>query len=317
MWKQLFKQHQNQPPLEASISVVVPLYNHQRYIEHALDSVLMQTLQANEIIVIDDGSQDDSAAIVEKYAKRESHVVLWRQANQGAHQAINTGIHLSRGEYVAILNSDDAYDSDRLSACVDYLARNPMVAAVATGLEFMDADGRAIENAWYAEVSAFYRRHEDIALALANGNFIMTTSNLVIRRSTFGKMGYFSSLRYAHDLDFMLRLLLSGQTLHILDRPLLRYRMHATNTIKENAAQVRLEWAAVVSFYIHSLMHRQLVGIDAWKAYQQLLDVAERHRLERLILLFLAYYAKLSPERTRSDAFLADPEFMRVLLETA
>jgi glycosyltransferase involved in cell wall biosynthesis len=311
------EQHTSDGPTGPSVSVVVPLYNHSRFIAAALEGVLAQTRPVTEIIVIDDGSQDDSAAIVEQYADHHSHIVLWRQANQGAHHAINTGLHLSCGDYVAILNSDDIYGPTRLAECIACLEERPQTAGVATQISFMDDSGSAMRNPWYESARAFFDQEQHLALALANGNFVMTTSNLVLRRTLFREIGYFSALRYAHDLDFLLRMQLAGKELHILERPLLRYRIHSANTIKEDHLKVRAEWAAAVSFFAHGLIMRHITQAEDWQIYRRLLNIAEHHQLTRLMLLFLAHYGALPPGRTSSDSFLLDPQVMQMMVDAA
>lgn len=300
-----------------AISVVVPLYNHERYIAAALDSVLRQSLPAAEIIVVDDGSTDGSAAVAQRYAEQNPQIRLSRHPNQGAHSAINTGVGMARGEYVAILNSDDVYASDRLRECAKVLVANPDVAAVATALEFVDDDGTAVANPWYEQAKAFYGEIGDLGLALADGNFIMTTSNLVLRRSVFAEVGGFHGLRYAHDLDFLLRLIIAGKGIHLVDRALLHYRLHATNTIKEDHRNVRAEWASAVSCFAHKLFARRPPTPETWEYYRRLLRIAERHQLTTMIFMFLAFFQTLPPGEATSDAFLHHPEFQRHIMDIA
>jgi glycosyltransferase involved in cell wall biosynthesis len=300
-----------------SVSVVVPLYNHERYISAALESVFRQSLQPDEIIIVDDGSTDGSALVVEQCARGNRRVRLQRQANQGAHHAINRGIAEARGEIVAILNSDDAYAPDRLCACVEWLARHDDCAAVATALSFIDHDGRPLRNAWYEQARAYYDTVRDLGLALANGNFIMTTSNFVLRRSTVSELGGFRALRYAHDLDFLLRLVAARKSVHLIESPLLHYRMHASNTISEDHRKVRAEWASVIASFAHTLFARRPPDAQTWQYYRALLDIAERHNLTRLILMFLAFFATVPSSGGRSDAFIHDSEFRRQIMELA
>lgn len=300
-----------------AISVVVPLYNHERYIAAALESVLCQSLPAAEIIVIDDGSTDASAAVVERYAERHANIRLSRHPNRGAHSAINAGIGMARGEYVAILNSDDIYTSDRLRECAEILTHRDDIAAAASGLEFIDDDGGTVHNPWYEQAHAFYKEIADLGLALANGNFIMSTSNLVLRRSVFAEIGTFHGLRYAHDLDFLLRLVVAGARIHLIDRPLLRYRLHATNTIKENHRNVRVEWASAVSCFAYALFARRAPAPETWEYYRRLLRITERHQLTPMVFLFLGFFRTLPPNEVTADAFLRHPEFHRHVMEIA
>src|SRR5262249_35193617 len=192
-------------PSTADVSVVIPVYNHDRFVGAAIESVLSQTMRPREILCIDDGSTDSSARVLEAVAAREPSVRFWSRPNQGAHRTINEGIRGARGRYVAILNSDDLYHSSRLLRCLAGLDGDPSVAMVATGISFVNEHGDAIRYPWYDEVRDFYEKIGDLGLGLVNGNFLMTTSNIVARRALFDEVGGFDDLRYAHDLDFFLR----------------------------------------------------------------------------------------------------------------
>jgi glycosyltransferase involved in cell wall biosynthesis len=292
------------------ISVVIPLYNHERYIEQTLDSVFRQTRPVYEVVVVNDGSRDGSAAVVERLCARQPRLVFWSQPNRGAHAAINAGIHRTTGDVVAILNSDDLYHPTRFAEMMAVLEERPDIDALFTGLDFIDDDGRAIPNAWYGQATDFHRRSGDLALTLINGNIVMTTSNLLVRRNVFDEVGHFSPLRYAHDLDFFLRLLVRGKTLHRLDTPLMSYRMHATNTINEGHMKVKAEWAAVTAFFLDRLWGGQPVD---WERAGRILDVLDRHALTRPVQLCAAYFRNHPTDTFELNPFHADTAFHRVL----
>jgi len=105
-----------------TVSVVIPAYNAGQYIGRALDSVLGQTQKADEIIVVDDGSTDETAAIVAKYADRVKYI---RQENRGASAARNTGIKAAGSEWVAFLDGDDEWLGEKLQKQIELLQRNP------------------------------------------------------------------------------------------------------------------------------------------------------------------------------------------------
>lgn len=292
-----------------SISVVIPLYNHERFITTALESIYAQSIQPNEVIVVDDGSQDASLSVARKFASSHPESMVVRShPNRGAHYTINTGIRQASGDVIAILNSDDAFDRNRFAECLPVFAADPGLAAVFTGISFMDEKGKPTQNPWYVQARDFYDRERDLSLALINGNFFMTTSNLIVRRSVFGEIGYFSALRYAHDLDFFLRLLRCHQKVLLHDKPLLAYRMHASNTISEDVLRVKVEWAAAVAFFLYSRL-----SDDDWNYYGRLTDITDRHTLTRLLIYFLAYYRSLPPGRLACDAFTGDESFLRFI----
>src|SRR5207247_1507400 len=97
------------PGNDPSISVVIPLYNHERFILQALESIYSQSVLPKEVIVVDDGSQDMSLDIARKFAKAHPEMIVRSHPNQGSHYTINSGVRQASGEFVSILNSDDAY----------------------------------------------------------------------------------------------------------------------------------------------------------------------------------------------------------------
>lgn len=293
--------------LRGGVSVVIPLYNHEHYIEQAVTSVLAQSRCPDEIVVIDDGSSDGSAEIMQRLCHEHSEIVFWSQPNQGAHSTINAGIERARGEYLAILNSDDVYHPDRLAECLHVLEREPSVTAVFTAIDFMDEHGRRVDNPWYEQARAFYDRGRDLGLALVNGNFFMTTSNLVIRRAAFDEIGRFAALRYAHDLDFFLRLQACGKQLRLLDRPLLSYRLHPNNTIREDARKVKVEWAAASALFLYSIW-RDNTQRD-WSYLERFIEITDRNGLTASVLAFLTFFERYGPTNLAGDSYLKDREF--------
>src|SRR5215472_14665890 len=122
------------------IAVVIPLYNHAAYIGEAIESVLAQTRTVNKIVIVDDGSTDNSIEIVRAFA--ESRIQLYTQPNAGAHAALNRGIKEATGcEYIAILNSDDVFARDRISKCTAFLDQTPAIDVVATRLKLINSTG--------------------------------------------------------------------------------------------------------------------------------------------------------------------------------
>ncbi|MCX7176984.1 MAG: glycosyltransferase [Proteobacteria bacterium] len=241
------------PDADARISVIIPLYNHEKYIEAALGSVFAQSLRPDEIIVVDDGSVDGSAEKVRRLCKDHPEIIFWSWPNQGAHHTLNAAMLRATGDFVAILNSDDCFHPERLAACLAFAQANPRTDVVATGMAFIDGRGDDVASPWYESAVAFFKQEGNLSLGLFNANFLVTTSNLFIRRSIFDSIGYFAPLRYTHDLEFCLRLILGKRQIHFLDRPLLSYRLHDANTIAENKAREDVERAAVFAFFLYRL----------------------------------------------------------------
>ena len=292
---------------------MIPLYNHARFVAEAIDSAFKQGPILHELIVVDDGSIDDSASIARKLVETDRRGVFWSQPNRGAHAAINAGIQRATGELIAILNSDDAYAPLRLELLAAALDSEPAADLVASGISFIDEVGCPVQNTWYESALEFFDRSRDLAVALVNGNFLMTTSNYLARRRLFEQVGLFAPLRYTHDLDFALRVLAERRTIRFVREPLLFYRMHASNTIKELHDRVRLEWAAVAAMYAVRAWDRCAGnGID-WSQVVAMQDVWDRHALTGPVNLCATYFRRNPTDTMERNPLFSDQGFVDLL----
>lgn len=220
------------------ISVILPVYNHEHYVLQALQSVLDQTYPAFEVIVIDDGSTDLSRETIEKFLQRldpdKRQKIQWlAQPNQGAHHTLNRGLKLARGDYLTILNSDDYYHPERLAKLKDHLV-SFKGELIFSRVAAVDQEGCFFNihdpwHRWYEAGLASMQDYPGLGFALLKGNLAVSSGNLLFSRELFEKVGFFSELQLAHDLDFLLRAVLYTEPL-FLDVELYFYRFHGTNT---------------------------------------------------------------------------------------
>lgn len=248
----IFKLHRTPALLTApTISVVVPLYNHARYIEAALESVLSQTSPADEIILIDDGSSDNGFEIAGRVLKKLSHARIHKQENAGAHNTLNRAIGIARGEYIAVLNSDDVFAPAKLERVRTIVRDCPGVGLIAGKPAVMD-DYSVRQNAgvavdWLNRAANFLDETGLPQLALLNENFVSTTSNMVFTRALWNAASGFQPLRYCHDLDFLMFAYAHSSVFLDREQEHIIYRVHENNTIKEDLSKVRVEIAAVIA----------------------------------------------------------------------
>jgi glycosyltransferase involved in cell wall biosynthesis len=216
------------------VSVIMPAYNVEPYVGDAIRSALAQTFTDFELVVVDDGSTDGTANVVKDLARQDRRVALVQQANCGLAGARNSAMRAARGEYFALLDSDDLWDQQFLETQVALLESRPEVDIV-TG------------NAWYlggpnhAQVARPYPDpRPDPSLASIIGDewsvFIMS----VFRRRVYTAIGPFDeSMRSNEDYDFWLRAAIAGFTFARNDRPLGHYRVRTDSLSASNVRMLR------------------------------------------------------------------------------
>lgn len=220
------------------VSVIMPAYNHERYVGEAAESVLNQTFTDFEFIIINDGSTDNTDEIIRGY--KDTRIRYYTQENMDAPNTINRGINLSNGKYISIINSDDIYHMDRLSALVE-TAESKDARFIATDLVFIDESSKVIEdplfkyNYWYNRLKSIYKETGSIKSVIFSKNIVVTSSNMFFHSNAKEEIGLFNKYRYTHDYDFILRALAvyRNRFLFLADKTLLYYRIHDKNTIRQ------------------------------------------------------------------------------------
>ena len=238
------------------ISVVIPAYNHQQFIGPAIESVLAQTLDDFELIIVDDGSTDNTADVIKSYD--DPRISYTWQENQDAFNTINRGMSMARGQYISILNSDDIYTTDRFERCLDYAEQTDAAVIFSDVIPISDTGEQLSEptfgwNIWHQNNRDYYFEHDkDVYIGFLNGNYMVTTSNLFMRKEAVDKTGEFTSLRYLHDYDYIFRLMLNfpGRVHYLDDDKLLYYRIHGGNTLSEAAISGREQDLHVIEKYM-------------------------------------------------------------------
>ncbi|HEX5852077.1 MAG TPA: glycosyltransferase family A protein [Solirubrobacteraceae bacterium] len=200
------------------VSVIVPAYEAQEYLEEALRSALAQDHGEVEIVVVDDGSTDRTAEIALACGVR-----VLRQRNAGPAAARNAGLAVARGAFVTILDADDVWPADRLSSQLAYLREHPEVGIVMGLTEVFLTPGqeRPAHDPRFAEGEQ------------VTGH----PATMLVRREVFELVGGFDeSLRLSEDIDWLARAGDAGVRSGRVDRTLLRYRIHAGNNSRDTQA---------------------------------------------------------------------------------
>ncbi len=229
-----------------SISVVMPVFNGAAHLAEALDSVLVQSLPAARVVVVDDGSTDGSAALLQHYGDR---ITLVSQTNHGQAHARRTGAAAAGGELIAFIDQDDVWDADKLARQVDLMQRFPEAGATYCDHRRIDADGKVLA----ATGSGYGLRGSGRILdALLRGNFILSASLVMIRRSAYEASGGFLPQRgfWADDYSLWLRTAAHAPILYQAET-LVSYRQHANNTSGDRYEQARGDIQALEELCAH------------------------------------------------------------------
>ena len=218
------------PPL---ISCIVPVFNGERYLREALDSILAQTYRPLEIIVADDGSTDGTAAIVASYREQVRYL---SQPNAGPAAARNLGLGATKGEFVAFLDADDLWHPEKLARQMARFQARPDLDVCITH----------VRNFWIPELieeAALYRVHPRLTDAVPG----YTTVTLLARRTLFDTVGRFNSaLQHGDSTEWFLRAVEHGVVMELLPDVLLYRRLHHGNRTRHLGSASRDSYLQIV-----------------------------------------------------------------------
>ena len=195
------------------ISVIIPAYNHEKFIEKSINSIFNQTLSENnyEIIVINDGSSDNTLNILHKYQDR---IELINQENRGLVPSINLGIKRSKGNYIIRLDADDYFDKNILKSCLKILKNNPDYHCVYTDRYEININDKNLVNVG------------------KNNIFDMIACGILFRREVFNKIGLYRNLLF-EEYDYMIRFFNSNFKGYYLEKTLYYYSRHGSSMTKQ------------------------------------------------------------------------------------
>jgi glycosyltransferase involved in cell wall biosynthesis len=264
---------------EPTVTAAVAAYNAEAWIAETLEAILGQTRPPDEVVVVDDGSTDGTAAILESFAGR---VRVVRRANGGCPAAFNTAFDNATGDFVAMCGADDIWEPHKLEWQLEALRADPELDVL-----FGDAEIFGLVEGNYARPTGTGRLDAVVLRdALYRENLICAPS-VVIRRSLFERLGPFVERFGADDYEYWMRCLRAGANFHYDPRVLLRYRRHESNLSSG------LLWMTECSHEVHrwyaadlgddALAHEVLAG-DLFKIGRLLVDegrVAEARRAFR------------------------------------
>ncbi len=196
------------------VSIIIPTYNYGRYLRQAIESAISQSYRLIEVIVVDDGSTDDTASICKSYPIR-----YYFQSNQGVSAAMNAGIKLSRGKFYITMGADDILEKDYVEKTLYIMLTNGKIGFVYTGARLFGEI-----NAVILPIKLYHR------LSILVGGWVGVIGAALVRKAAFESVGGFDVTFPAYeDLDFLIRVSLKGWKSRAIYEPLYLYRRHSSD----------------------------------------------------------------------------------------
>jgi glycosyltransferase involved in cell wall biosynthesis len=262
------------------VSVIIPLYNHKNYIKTAIESIVSQSYPNIEIIVIDDGSTDNSSSVVEEIITKSSKSIkLIKKHNEGITKTLNLGISLSCGEYISLLASDDYLLPDSITSRVDYLDNHTEKLAVFGDAVVVDSNGNEIYSS-AIEKNNGRKKYLQIDKLLSSElvfRWCVPGPVFMAKRSLYETIGLYDENILIEDWDFYLRAACEN-LLGFIDKSVAAYRIHDFNSSITRSNENK---------YLESFVKSGSKNINNYYGLAKLRLILFKHRLHTV--LFMKY----------------------------
>lgn len=205
------------------ISIVIPTYNVEKYIAECLESILNQTFQNYEIIIVDDGSTDNTLEVIKKYASDK--IKVFPQNHKGAGEARNTGIRNAIGDYITFVDSDDFYYTDNcLEKIANAIQKDKSEVITYKMVRFYQKSGKYIEESDIG-INKKYKTIDYIKETIQQSRISISPCDKIIKKEIIDKYNvYFSSMKMLEDIDWSMKLYEHIQYVTVLNEPIYVYR---------------------------------------------------------------------------------------------
>ena len=273
------------------VSVILPVYNVEPYLDEALTSLTSQTLDDIEIIAVNDGSTDNSEAILKKYQQQDSRVSYYNQPNQGQSAARNHALKHATGEYIYFMDSDDKVDTDMLRQCYDYAQQTQADFIFFDGDKMMEEGARPVAwNYQRTHLLEEHRRYDGeslLRLMLDKRKHNCVVWLLFIRRAYLDRIGlrFYEGIIHEDEL-FTTILTLSSKNICCLQRSLVSHRIRQASTMGISYSERNINCYLTVADELLKFSHAPIV-----------------HQFLRYTLSKVFYTGHLIPRRQKPAVF--------------
>lgn len=245
-------------------SIIVPVYNVEKYLRQCIDSVLEQTYSDFELILIDDGSPDNSGIICDEYVDRDNRVRVVHKDNGGVSDARNTGISMANGEFIWFLDSDDFMAASAMKKIADIIARNSDVEMITCAHYNEYSNGkREVKSLPLDDTKVNIGRNKFfMTLYKSNGSYFSPWRN-IYRKSVIqkNKLRFEKGLVCAEDCDFFMNFLKSGHKFFMTNNPVVHYRVDREGSITNAMSKVAIKDQLIVFSKNHRIFMKNKSNI--------------------------------------------------------
>lgn len=231
------------------VSVVMTSYNYGRFISEAIRSVLNQSFDDLELIIVDDASNDGSQQIIKSFEEEDARIrIEFHEKNLGFPRTVNEGWDLARGRFIANISSDDFWKKEKLERQIKVLENDEDLVVWSEG-EIIDAQGRSTGELFTQVHRATGRKKSgDIFVELLKGNFIFASSRIFKRKNLLGRR-YSENLKYLSDYQFAVDMAIDYDY-YFIQEPLTKYRMQGNNTLNRDIEGYQVDAVKLVEYFL-------------------------------------------------------------------
>ena len=236
--------------IEPLISVVMPSFNHEKYISKTIDSVLEQDYSNIELIIIDDGSTDSSRSIIEKYQSLDSRIIaIFHESNRGIAKTLTDGLEHTNGTYISLIGSDDIWYKSKLTKELELVTSNIKNIVWSEG-DIIDSNGQDLGIDFVSDLhhARWKNKNGQILGDLLTGPYVFGQS-LLFHRDLMDGLRFNDNYRFLNDYLFFLDLFARGNSIYI-EEPTAAYRIHGKNSILSDQKQWLREGVKVSEYLI-------------------------------------------------------------------
>jgi len=238
---------------EKLVSIIMPVYNAEKYLRDAIDSMVIQSYPNIELIIINDGSTDSSELIIEEYAEKYPQIVVVSRENKGLIKTLNEGIAIAKGEYIARMDADDISKYNRIEKQVAFMENNPEVMIAGCYFDILVENGTDCEllNSMYKlqrTINSFTNATEQNMFM----GYVILHATWIIRKELLDKIGGYKEYGHCEDGEFLFRILSNGYKIGVVEESMYQYRIYNTsksgndrlnnNGLKEDDLKYRLNY---------------------------------------------------------------------------